>query len=141
MAPDSLQLQSAEEIGILKVLAYFDIFQYPLTKNEIRKYLSRPFPEPGFEDLLQQMLARETIFQLGDFYSLHNNSLLAPRRKQGNLRAKALLPKAFKIGRFLFHFPYIRAVGISGSLYKKSRSAFSSAKFLDKEPEIPTALT
>ncbi len=29
-----------------------------------------------------------------------------------------LLPKAFKIGRFLFHFPFVRAIGISGSLSK-----------------------
>ena len=116
--PDLLRLQSAEEINILKVLAYFDIFQYPLTKNEISKYLGKPFPEPGLEELLQQMLARQTIFQHTDFYSLHNNSLLAPRRKEGNLRAKMLLPKAFKIGRFLFHFPYVRAVYISGSLSK-----------------------
>lgn len=116
--PDSLLLQSAEEISILKVLAYFDIFQYPLTKNEIRKYLGKPSPEPSLDESLQQMLARQIIFQHNEFYSLHNNSLLAPRRKEGNLRAQLLLPKAFKIGRFLFHFPYVRAVCISGSLSK-----------------------
>ena len=116
--PDSLLLQSAEEISILKVLVYFDIFQYPLTKNEIRKYLDKPFPESGFEDLLQQMLSKQVIFQHNDFYSLHNNGLLAPRRKEGNLRAQMLMPKAFRIGRFLFHFPYVRAVCISGSLSK-----------------------
>src|SRR5688572_22112099 len=116
--PGLLPVWNAEEISILRVLAYFDIFHYPLTKNEISQFLGKPFPEKDFGDILQQMVARETIFQYNDFYSLHNNPLLAPRRREGNLRAQKLLPKAFKIGRFLFHFPYVRAVCISGSLSK-----------------------
>jgi hypothetical protein len=116
--PGLLPVWNAEEISILRVLAYFDIFHYPLTKNEISQFLGKPFPEKDFGDILQQMVARQTIFQYNDFYSLHNNPLLAPRRREGNLRAQKLLPKAFKIGRFLFHFPYVRAVCISGSLSK-----------------------
>lgn len=116
--PHPLGMQRAEETCILKVLAYFDIFHYPLTKNEIRKFLGTPLSEINFEKSLEQMLADQTIFLHNDFYSLQNNSLLAHRRKEGNLRAGRLLPKAFKIGRFLFHFPFVRAVCISGSLSK-----------------------
>lgn len=116
--PGLLPVRSAEEIGILRVLAYFDIFHYPLTKDEISRFLGKPFPEKDFEHVLQQMVAREIIFQYNNFYSLHNNPLLAPGRREGNLRAQKLMPKAFKIGRFLFHFPYVRAVCISGSLSK-----------------------
>lgn len=118
MVTDPVEVQSAEETCILKVLAYFDIFQYPLAKNEIRKFLGKPFSELDFERSLQQLLAGQTIFLHHDYYSLHNNSLLVPRRKEGNIRAEKLLPKAFKIGRFLFCFPFVRAVCISGSLSK-----------------------
>ncbi len=37
---------------------------------------------------------------------------------QGNYRAQKLFPQAIRIGAFLYKFPYIRAVGISGSLSK-----------------------
>ena len=64
------------------------------------------------------MLINETIFLHDDFYSLHNNPLLAYRRKEGNLRAKKLIPRAYAIGRFLYRFPFVRAIAISGSLSK-----------------------
>ncbi|MGZ8553146.1 MAG: nucleotidyltransferase domain-containing protein [Chitinophagaceae bacterium] len=116
--PHSVGMRKAGETCILKVLAYFDIFHYPLTKNEIRKFLDHPLSEINFEESLEQMLSDEVIFLHNDFYSLQNNSLLAQRRKEGNRKAGKLLPKAFKIGRFLFHFPFVRAVFISGSLSK-----------------------
>jgi hypothetical protein len=116
--PGPAQMLTPEEAGILKVLAYFDIFHYPLTKKEIKKFLDTAFPDSLLEERLQQLLANKIIFQHQEFYSLHNNVLLVHRRKEGNLRAQRLLPKGLKIGRFLFHFPYVRAVCISGSLSK-----------------------
>ena len=116
--PAPLGVQNAEETSILKVLAYFDIFHYPLTKNEIRQFLDTTFTESKTDELLQQLLTNQTVFLYNEFYSLHNSALLADRRKEGNLRAERLLPKAFKIGRFLFRFPFVRAIGVSGSLSK-----------------------
>lgn len=116
-----------EQGAILKVLVYFDIFRYPLTKNEISKFLRKRFSESIFERSLLQMLADQVIFFHDGFYSLHNNPLLVLRRKEGNLRAGKLLLKAFKIGRFLFYFPFVRAIGISGSLSKN---------FADEEADI-----
>jgi len=106
------------EGSILKVLAYFDIFQYPLLKNEIRQFLDQTVSESILDKALQQLLHDKNIFKLGDFYSLQNNFLLAEKRISVNRRAEKLLPSAMKIGRFLFRFPYVRAVGISGSLSK-----------------------
>jgi hypothetical protein len=40
------------------------------------------------------------------------------KRNNDNLRAELLLQKAVRICRFLFQFPFVRAVGISGSLSK-----------------------
>jgi len=115
---ESLGLQNEEQARILKVLAYFDIFQYPLSQNEIRQFLGNISPEAGLDKVLQQMLTSQTIFFHNGFYSLHNNPLLSHKRVEGNQRAEKLLPKADKIGRFLFWFPFVRAIGISGSLSK-----------------------
>ena len=104
--------------SILKVLAYFSMFEYPLTKAEIRKYLP-PEPAPDdFDTALEELVTDSTVFLMNEFYGLQNDITLVKRRKEGNQRAAQLLPKAMKIGRFLSQFPYVRAIGISGSLSK-----------------------
>ena len=118
MIPEYPGLENEEQACILKVLAYFDIFQYPLSQNEIRQFLGRSSLEESLDKVLHHMLTRQTIFFHSGFYSLHNNPLLTHKRIEGNQRAEKLLPKAYKIGRFLSWFPFVKAIGISGSLSK-----------------------
>src|SRR4030095_7660547 len=113
-----LPIRSAEESCILRILAYFDIFQYPLTKKEIKQFLPDFFSDAKLESSLPSMILNKTVFLHSDFYSLHDNPLLAYRRKDGNLRAKKLIPRAYSIGNFLYRFPFVRAIAISGSLSK-----------------------
>ena len=113
-----LPRRSAEETGVLRILAYFDIFQYPLTRKEITQFLPDLLPDAKLDPVLQSMVLNKSIFLHSDFYSLHDNPLLAYRRKDGNLRAKNLIPKAYSIGSFLYRFPFVRAIAISGSLSK-----------------------
>ncbi|TMI83611.1 MAG: hypothetical protein E6H10_07630 [Bacteroidetes bacterium] len=98
-----------EEAGltILTTLAYFDIFEYPLSEKEIKSFLGRSIDD-----------ATNLVFLLDGYYSLDNNQEKIYRRLEGNERARKLLPKASKIGSFLYKFPYVRAVAISGSLSK-----------------------
>jgi len=109
---------NAEE-SILKTLAWFDIFEYPLLPGEIKQFSDQSLNEALFEETLGQLLHEKKIFRLDNFYSLQNNLLLAKKRIQGNRRAEQLLPKAMKIGRFLFKFPYVKAIGVSVSLFKQ----------------------
>ena len=106
------------ENSILKVLGYFDIFNYPLTKKEIGSFLDSTFDEIEFTTSFNQLLRSQRIFQLHEFYSLQNDMSLVERRKKGNELATTLLIKAEKISKLLYKFPYIRAVGISGSVSK-----------------------
>ena len=135
---ESLGLQNEEQTRILKVLAYFDIFQYPLSQNEIRQFLGDTSLEAGLDKVLQQMLASQTIFFHNGFYSLHNNPLLSHKRVEGNQRAEKLLPKADKIGRFLFLFPFVRAIGISGSLSKNFADENADIDYFIITKMIPT---
>ena len=106
------------EISILKVLAYFDLFRYPLTSNEIKSFLDQPVNENEINQALDDLAGAKKIFLLNKFYSLHNDPALAQRRIKGNERAALLIEKAAKIASLLYKFPYIRAIGVSGSVSK-----------------------
>ena len=108
----------AGQRSITRTLAYFDIFHYPLTCDEIREFLGAKFPEPVFLECLRQLLEDGKIYFFDNFYSLQNNPLLQHKRQQGNQRAERLLDKAKRTGRFLYQFPFVSAVAISGSLSK-----------------------
>jgi len=113
----TLAIEKAEQT-LLKALAYFDIFNYPLTSGEIKNFLGFRLDEEEFRLAIRELLLAKTIFKFNEFYSLHNNPVTIEQRLQGNRRAKKLLPKAAKIGAFLYKFPYVRAVAVSGSLSK-----------------------
>lgn len=104
--------------NILRVLAYFDIFQYPLRADELEAYLEQPAGEIAIGEKLNELVSEGIVFFHKPFYMLQDNVLLVHRRKMGNQRAEALLRKAFRIGRFLQQFPFVRAVAVSGSLSK-----------------------
>src|SRR6266487_4300720 len=106
------------ELAILKTLVYFDIFDYPLSQKDIKSFLECHLNDEVFAYAIGQLISDRIIFKTGEFYSLQNDLQKAEKRLQGNLRARRLLPKAAKIGAFLYKFPYVRAVAVSGSLSK-----------------------
>jgi len=103
---------------VLKILAYFSVFDYPLKKEEIKKFLDPSAEITSFDDALRHLETERYIFKIDDFYLLQDDENLVKRRCDGNFRAEQLLPKAIKIGRFLSKFPYVRGIGISGGLSK-----------------------
>jgi hypothetical protein len=105
-------------LTILKTVAYFDIFDYPLSENEIQNLLQEKVDDSFFAEGIKQLLQDKIIFSLNGFYALDNNPEKVERRLEGNMRATTLLLTARKIGSFLFKFPYVRGVAISGSLSK-----------------------
>jgi len=115
------------EESILRVLVYFDLFNYPVTAAEIRTFIVQPVSEEKLDAALKNLLTGKCIFQLDEFISLQDNFELVERRRNGNRRAGELLEKAKKISRLLYRFPYVRAVGVSGSVSKN---------FADEEADI-----
>ena len=104
--------------SILKVLAYFDLFNYPVLAEEILYFLDQEAEWPGLVTELEALTAEKCLFRTGNFYSLQDNPALAELRLRGNRRADELLQVAARISQRLYQFPYVRGVGISGSLSK-----------------------
>ncbi len=104
--------------NILRTLAYFDIFQYPLTKEELFTFHETPAEPATVNEAILNLLLEKQIFKVDEFYSLLNNRSLAERRRIGNSNALIEMKNAFKAARLLSRFPYVKGLAISGSLSK-----------------------
>jgi hypothetical protein len=106
------------EKEILKVLAYFDIFNYPVSATEIRQFSGSRSIINDFQVTLERLLRSKTISTHDGYYFLGDDPTIVKQREIDNKRAENLIKTAYKISSFLFHFPYVRGIGISGSLSK-----------------------
>ncbi len=103
---------------ILATLAYFDMFDYPLKKNEIFIFLGHCNDYREFEQALTNLLKDSAVYKMAEFYSLQNDFKLAIRRFRGNEKAIFMLKKAEKAAAIISAFPFVRGVAVSGSLSK-----------------------
>lgn len=103
---------------ILSVLAYFDVFDYPLREEEIAAFLACGISATELESSLRQLADNGIVYRLEEFYSLRNLPPLASRRRRGNERAVRRLKTARRVAAWLSAFPYVRGVAVSGSLSK-----------------------
>jgi hypothetical protein len=110
-----MQLRSS----ILKVVAYFDVFNYPLSIEDILHFLDTESEEYPVRKELDALIKEGCLFRTGHFYSLQNDPSLVDKRIGNRQRADVLLPIAEKGARLLFQFPFVRGVFISGSLSKR----------------------
>ncbi|MEO8886930.1 MAG: nucleotidyltransferase domain-containing protein [Mucilaginibacter sp.] len=103
---------------ILSTLAYFDIFNYPLTSGEINLFLKNKYHQNEFDLAIKYLVGNHHIFQFGGFYTLKNDYAVIERRIKGNAKAAELIKIAERISTLLIKFPYVRGIAISGSLSK-----------------------
>ncbi len=106
------------EHNVIRVLAYFDIFNYPLLFDEIKWFLIQEADNQSLSIILQNLELRGKAFKIDNYYSLRNEYTLVERRQDGNQRAERLIPKALRIAKLLYYVPFVRGIGISGSLSK-----------------------
>jgi len=110
-----MQLRSS----ILKVFAYFDLFNYPLSPEEVHYYLETITEEYPVRNEIEALIKEGCLFRTGQYISLRNDPSLEERRNWGRAHADNLLVIAHKQAHFLFQFPFVRGVCISGSLSKR----------------------
>ena len=107
-----------DHISIIKLLLYYDIFDHPLTREEIIMNCNLPEESSGKSGIIEDVTAKEFIYRLDGYYSVRNDLSLIEKRRNGSLLATTFLPKAIKMAKFISSFPFIRSVALSGSLSK-----------------------
>ena len=114
--------------GIIRTLAYYDIFSYPLTAAEI--YYNLGNNHTSLEEIKRELVnltSNNLIFCKGDFFLLNDDENYVLRRRKGNELAKKRLKTARKVSGFISRFPFIRGILLSGSISKG---------FMDEDSDI-----
>lgn len=106
-----------ENSAVLKVLAYYDVFDYPLNVDEIFRF-TKGLSEAQVLIELNKFVEDSIVFKTDELYSLKDNPISILKRKEGNQRTVDFTSKAIKRAKLIAKFPYVRAVFISGSFSK-----------------------
>ena len=107
---------------IIKFLLYFDVFSFPLTKEELYSYAginrhdSREFSEA--EETISSLAEQGIIQHVSGFYCLAKRTEIVQRRIDGSVRAKKRYKTATRYSRIIDLFPFVRGVFLSGSISK-----------------------
>ncbi len=103
----------------LTLLRYFNIFKHPLKLDEIYKFSPETEAISNLKQYLNEMEMVGCLKKIDDFYLCNDaDEKCINKRLDGEKKAAELLPKAKSIGKILSHFPFVKFVGISGSLSK-----------------------
>lgn len=104
-------------LDTLKTILYFSLFNYPLKLEEICNFSITKDCETTRRHL-DELVAQKVIIKVDDYYMVDDNLSHIEKRKRGNLMAVKALVKAQQKARLISKFPFVEAVGVSGSLSK-----------------------
>lgn len=101
----------------LKTILYFSIFRYPLRLEEIHSYTNHgDLNETAIE--LNSLLEQKILTKVDGFYVYGNDLESVPKRMKGNVLASKVIVRAQSKAHFISKFPFVAAVGVSGSMSK-----------------------
>jgi predicted nucleotidyltransferase len=101
----------------LKTILYFSIFRYPLRIEEIHSYTNYE-TLADTEKELERLIAEKILIKVGVFYVYGSDLDSVIKRLRGNMYAGRALKIAQKKAKFIAKFPFVKAIGVSGSLSK-----------------------
>jgi hypothetical protein len=102
-----------------RTLRYFALFRYPLLAYEIWQYCSVFCCERDIQNYLEEQTMLGNVFHCDGYYCIFPEvRTLLDRRLEGNVKAVKDLRRAKRVGKFIYQFPFVSYVGISGSLSK-----------------------
>lgn len=107
------------DTAIDSTLRYYAFFRYPLTAAEIQERATEPCTLEEVEAYLYELEMLGQLHAYEGYYTLLRDApALVARRKAGRIQADKDLRLARRIGAFIYQFPFVQFVGISGSLSK-----------------------
>jgi hypothetical protein len=100
--------------SVFHTLAYADVFDYPLTAEEIYRYLTSM---KASREEISRVLADETLFaRVDEYFTLRGREEIVKTRKRRAEISARLWLKAARYGRIIAMLPLVRMVAVTGSL-------------------------
>lgn len=101
--------------AILRTLTYADIFDYPLKKREIWRFL---IADKNYSSgmVFKNLVRALGIDQADNYYFLEGRKRLVGKRRRREKQSQAKLKIAFRVGRWLKLVPWIKMVAVTGAL-------------------------
>lgn len=100
--------------SVLRTLIYFDLFSHPLRLDELGRYASGATPQ-----VLDHLQRQGYIECLEGFYFLAGRAPLVAQRQQEEARVRRFRWTARFMAGLIACFPFVRGLGLSGSLSKQ----------------------
>ena len=118
------------QAALIKTLLYFSIFSHPLTAQEL--YELHPLPDAtpaSVRSYLQQLFDLGLIEEKNGYWFTGPEQGRVQRRMSGSRLAEKQLRKAKPYIRLLSRFPFVRGIGLSGSISKGYMDAESDIDY------------
>jgi hypothetical protein len=107
---------AALERAIVQTVAYADVFDYPLTADEIHRYLiGVPASRGSIRGILSNSLPRN-LARSGRYFTLPGRQASVDTRKLRMANAVDYWRHAVHYGRRMSHLPFVRMVAVTGAL-------------------------
>lgn len=105
--------------SLMRTIIYFDVFLYPLSKEEIFQYCDHKISDLAPAEIALNWLCNSGyLSQDSGLYYIGNDAFKVERRQEGNKLAAERMKDARFYSKIVAAFPFVRAVCISGSLSK-----------------------
>ena len=106
------------EQAIVASLVYFDIFDYPLTADEIAYWLPLPvgLARSHLARLMKELVRKRVLAQKEGFYCIFGREEIISKRKENQKLSVLKLKIAQKIAQILIKVPGVLLVGLTGNL-------------------------
>ncbi len=113
------------ESAVLRTVLYADVFDFPLTLEEIHHFLI--YDEPVSLTEIRDLVARSSWLQykldsIGIFYAYKGRKVLFGIREAHERASAHLWPMAVRYGMWLARLPFVRMVALTGALAMRNAS-------------------
>ena len=104
------------EQSILETFIYADIFSYPLTADEVTRYVTVPAAASDVQRTLDNNLSSGKLVECGGYFVLPGREDLIPLRARRERVARGKWARARRYTHWLAALPFVRMVAITGTL-------------------------
>ncbi len=109
--------RDALERAIVQTVAYADVFDYPLTADEIHRYLvGVSAGRATVRSLLNNGSVPEHVTRTGRYFTLAGRESAVETRKVRSASAATYWRMAVDYGRRMSHLPFVRMIAVTGGL-------------------------